>query len=42
MRDSLEQAGYPVLARAAADARAPSRFTGLVGRARARMARAAD
>lgn len=42
LRDSLEWAGYPVLADAAAAARSPSRFTGLVGRARARMARAAE
>ena len=37
MRDALEQAGYPVLADAAADARAPTRFKGMFARARARM-----
>jgi hypothetical protein len=42
MRDALENAGYPVLADAAADARAPSRLSGLMGRARTRMARARD
>ena len=36
MRDALEDAGYPVLADSAADARAPSRLQGLMGRARAR------
>ena len=42
MRDALEDAGYPVLADAAAEARAPSRLSGVIGRARARMARARD
>ena len=42
MRDALEAAGYPVLADAAADARAPARFTGLMARTRARMNRARD
>lgn len=42
MRDALENAGYPVLADAAAEARAPSRLTGLMGRARSRMSRARD
>jgi hypothetical protein len=39
MRDALEQAGYPALAEAAAEARAPSRLSGLIGRARTRMLR---
>lgn len=42
MRDALENAGYPVLAEAAAEARAPSRLTGMIGRARSRMTRARD
>jgi|GEM_PF-1028938 hypothetical protein len=42
MRDALEAAGYPVLADAAAEARAPTRFTGLMARARARMNRVRD
>lgn len=42
MRDTLENAGYPVLAEAAAEARAPSRLTGMIGRARSRMIRARD
>lgn len=42
MRDALEAAGYPALAEAAADARAPSRMRGLMGRARARVGRALD
>lgn len=42
MREALENAGYPGLAEAAAEARAPSRFVGFVGRARARMTRARD
>lgn len=42
MRDALEQAGYPVLADAAAAARAPSRLSGVFGRARARMSRTRD
>lgn len=42
MRDALEQAGYPVLADAAAEARAPSRMSGLIGRARARVSRGRD
>lgn len=37
MRDALEDAGYPVLAEAAAAARAPSRLSGMFGRARTRM-----
>ena len=39
MREALEDAGYPMLADSAADARAPSRLSGLMGRARGRMAR---
>lgn len=39
MRDALENAGYPVLADAAAAARAPSRLSGMFGRARTRMTR---
>ena len=35
MRDALEDAGYPVLADEVADARAPSRLRGMMGRARA-------
>ncbi len=42
MREALENCGYPGLAEAAAEARAPSRFAGLMGRARARMARARE
>lgn len=40
MRDALADAGYPSLAETAADARAPSRLSGLMGRARSRMGRA--
>ncbi len=36
MRESLENAGYPVLAESAAAARAPSRMSGILGRARKR------
>jgi hypothetical protein len=39
MRDALANAGYPVLADAAAAARAPSRLSGMFGRARTRMTR---
>jgi hypothetical protein len=39
MREALEEAGYPALAEAAGEARAPSRLSGMVGRARSRMAR---
>jgi hypothetical protein len=39
MRDALADAGYPVLADAAAAARAPSRLSGMFGRARTRMTR---
>ncbi|HKJ35004.1 MAG TPA: sulfotransferase [Solirubrobacterales bacterium] len=42
MADALEAAGYPVLADAAHEARAPSRLTGLMSRARARMAKSRD
>jgi hypothetical protein len=37
MREALEDAGYPTLADSAADARAPSRLSGMFGRARGRM-----
>ncbi len=36
MRECLEQAGYPGLAESAAEARAPGRLQGLMGRARSR------
>jgi hypothetical protein len=39
MRETLENAGYPTLAESAAEARAPVRLHGMLGRARARMAR---
>jgi hypothetical protein len=39
MRETLENAGYPILAESAAAARAPVRLRGMFGRARARMAR---
>ncbi len=39
MRDALENAGYPVLAESAAEARDEHRLAGFVGRARARVAR---
>lgn len=39
MRDALEDAGYPVLAESAAEARDEKRLAGFVGRARARVAR---
>jgi hypothetical protein len=42
MADALECAGYPVLAGAAAEARAPKRFTAIMSRARARMVKARD
>jgi hypothetical protein len=35
MRDTLESAGYPVLADAVGEARAPGRLSGMLGRARA-------
>jgi len=37
MREALENAGYPVLAEGVADARAPGRLSGLIGRARSRV-----
>lgn len=39
MRDTLENAGYQGLAESAAEARAPARLSGMLGRARARMTR---
>ncbi len=42
MREVLEDAGYPMLADSAADARAPSRLSGFMGRARGRVARRND
>lgn len=42
MREALADAGYPGLAESAADARAPGRLSGLMGRARGRMGRARD
>lgn len=39
MREALEEAGYPALAEATAEARAPSRLSGMFGRARTRMLR---
>jgi hypothetical protein len=39
MREALEDAGYPTLAEATAEARAPARLAGMFGRARSRMLR---